>query len=115
MDNPAACDGSVRLTRVEVEALRSEFPGLPEEYLAFLVDFGYGVHGRIHFYSGPVPPGDIYESEEGLEDLLLFGDDGQGYCYGFETRGFQVVEVSPEGEADRSTLQAFSDFRRDFA
>ena len=81
--------------------LRVTYPHIPEAYLQFLQEIGTGDIGGMRMYSGPVNPDDIYpEISAELAPVILFGDDFQGYCYGFDTtRHFQLVEVEPSGEA----------------
>lgn len=102
----------------EAEVLRSDYPGIPEDYVDFLQSVGFGAleDETFSIYSGPVPPGDIYDAvaAAGLESVVLFGDDFQGYSFGFaRDRDWAVVEVDP---ADRSldlVADSFSAFVRE--
>jgi hypothetical protein len=88
-----------RLTNLEIEKLLDEFPSLPLQYLDFLKSVGYGDLEELRLYSGPVRPSDIYSKPQGeLSSIILFGDDFQGYCFGFDTsKDYSVVEVDPRG------------------
>jgi hypothetical protein len=73
------------LTEEEVADLQSHHPALPAGYLRYLREVGWGEaeSGRM-IYSGPVSPRDIYGSRCEGSQILLVGDDTQGYCFGFD-------------------------------
>jgi hypothetical protein len=83
----------------DTEALKVEFVGIPIEYTEFLEKVGYGEVGDIRIYEAPTSPDDIYPVAQGdLSGIVLFGDDFQGYCFGFDTtKNFCLVEVDPRG------------------
>lgn len=83
----------------DAEALKTEFIGIPIEYTDFLEKVGYGEVGNIRIYEAPTSPGDIFPKPRGdLSGIVLFGDDFQGYCFGFDiTKDFLLVEVDPRG------------------
>jgi hypothetical protein len=85
----------------DLEKLKIKFHGLPVDYLDFLHVVGFGNLEELQIYSGPVSSGSIYPKPEGdLSDVKLFGDDFQGYCFGFDTRrGYSLVDVDPRGNA----------------
>jgi hypothetical protein len=87
------------LSAKETEELKAEFVGLPIEYTDFLEKLGYGDVGDVRIYGAPTSPDDIYPKPQGdLSGIVLFGDDFQGYCFGFDTtKGFCLVEVDPRG------------------
>lgn len=100
------------LTKVsaeQVQLLRSKHAGIPEEYLRFLELAGFGNLGSISLYSGPVKAGEVYSNAAGrLADILVIGDDFQGYCFGFDpTDSWRIVEVSPRGEIDTTVESEF--------
>lgn len=82
----------------EVDSIRQEYPTLPESYFTYLLDHGSGQtpSGRT-IYGGPIPPQDIYPSFEG-EQIVLLGDDFQGYCLGFDQFRRQFGEIDPRGD-----------------
>jgi hypothetical protein len=88
-----------KLLASDIDALRSHYPELPEAYLDFLQEVGYGKLGEIQLYSAPTNAQSIYSPlPEHLQRILLIGDDMQGYCFGFDMDdGFCLVEVSPKG------------------
>jgi hypothetical protein len=91
-----------RLTPDELQKLRGEFPGRPEDYLQFLGEIGFGNLEAIFLYGGPIPPTDIYPRPKGdLSSIVLIGDDFQAYGFGFDVRNhFSMVEVDPRGNAE---------------
>ena len=100
------------LTKVsanELRSVRSDHAGIPEEYLRFLEVAGYGSLGEIQLYEGPTKSGTVYPNALGrLMDILLIGDNFQGYCFGFDrTDSWRIVEVSPRGEIDTTVESEF--------
>ncbi len=93
----------------KLQTLRSKYRGIPEHYLRFLEIAGYGNLGGISLYSGPVEAHEVYSNATGrLADILLIGDDFQGYCFGFDpTDNWRIVEVSPRGEIDTTVESEF--------
>jgi hypothetical protein len=90
-----------KVSPAKIRRFRKEHPGIQEDYLAFLQNVGFGSIGdcQLALYSGPISPSDVYDPVTAHEvgDVVLFGDDFQGYCSGFDARG-RVVEVDPRGE-----------------
>ena len=86
-----------RLSQTEVYSLTAEFPDLPADYLAYLVDIGWGESASGNMiYSGPIFPDEIFGTEINLEHLnnvVLLGDDFQGSCLGFNLVTKQYGEV----------------------
>jgi len=104
-----------KLNDEEINILLTEFSGLPNDYLVFLKEVGYGNLGEIQIYSGPIPPNEVYPVNKELEGIILFGDDHQGYCFGFDSRdSFRVVEVDPKGSPDKSIESDFSSLIREY-
>src|SRR5687767_8607133 len=79
----------------KAEVLRNKFPGIPEDYLSFLLEVGWGDLKWFRLYSGPIQPKSVYgDLAENMEGLILIGDDFQGYCFGFDVEdGYQMVEI----------------------
>lgn len=87
------------LTDAEVAAIRREFPELPDDYLEYLRTTGWGDTPSGHMvYSGPIKVGDIYRDSVNLPEIVLLGDDHQGYCLGYDRKGHVYGEVSDSGE-----------------
>lgn len=85
----------------EIRRFRKEHPGIPEDYLAFLQTVGHGtIDSGYKVYGGPISPSFVLGPGSKVEvgALILFGDDFQGSCGGFDAR-WRVVEVDPRGEA----------------
>lgn len=75
--------------------------GYPEDYVQFLHEIGGPCDFGIYLYSGPTEATEIYPKplHKTLESIVLFGDDGQGYCLGFDREtGMKLVEIDPRGE-----------------
>lgn len=97
--------------------LKQSQPKLPEDFLSFLSEIGSGEIGQSAYiiYNGFLEPDEIYDEEtaEDLESILIFGDDMQGYCSGFDTsNNWVVVEIDPTDMSYEQTHATFSDFIR---
>ncbi|MES2792234.1 MAG: hypothetical protein V4719_21635 [Planctomycetota bacterium] len=101
-----------KLTPRQIERLQGDFPGLPDEYVRFLSLIGYGNLEELQLYSGLVSPGSIYpKPQSDLSGIMLFGDDFQGYCFGFDIhRQFSLIEVDPRGNLQPSMQSGFLSF-----
>lgn len=89
---------SLQIRPGQVERLRSEYPDLPEDYFTLMDVIGWGDFGALYLYSGPTPAAELRPQATGLDHVLLIGDDGLGYCFGYDTQnGHRFVEVDPEG------------------
>lgn len=89
-----------RLSKDEIQALRNEYEGIPEDYLDFLQEMGWGDigDGLYKLYSGLVDSESIYgeDLEDHLKEVLLFGDDYTGINSGFiPAKNWILVEVEP--------------------
>lgn len=87
-----------KLSDQEVNAEIEENPDMPDDYIEFLKCVGYGDIGDDNYmiYSGLVTPEDIFDeiTSKTLKNILLFGDDFNGYCAGFlTTDNWRLVEV----------------------
>lgn len=106
----------LRLEAIDIGELKDRHPGLPADYLQFLVEVGHGDLGELQLHSGPSAAENFYPAgTEGLENVLIFGDDKQGYCFGFDTHDrFRVVEVSPRGEVEKDIEPDFSSLMKGY-
>ena len=94
----------------ECDSIRDQHAGIPDDYLSFLTEIGWGELETLQLFSGPVPASEIYGSKDQLSHVILIGDDYQGYCFGYETVPvFALVEVSPSGDL-RNLDKSFFDF-----
>ena len=63
------------VTSADADAIKQEWPGIPPDYLDFLVEIGYGTLGQdcYNIYGGPIRPDEVYDSQTAttLGDLLL--------------------------------------------
>lgn len=101
-----------------IKKLQNIYPGLPEEYLKFLEQVGSGEIGEAVYviYNGVLVADEIYDetTAKDLNSILIFGDDMQGFCSGFDTEnGWVVVEIDPADMSCKKTFDRFSDFIRD--
>jgi hypothetical protein len=81
----------------ELVAIRRQHPEVPEHYLEFLREVGYGsLGGMFMIYSGPVAADELFDPQTaaGLEGILFFGDNFAGWVVGFDThRDWRLVGV----------------------
>jgi len=66
-------------------------------------------------YSGVLEPNEIYDDEtaDDLNGILIFGDDMQGYCSGFDIRkNWVIVEIDPTDMSYEQTHNSFEEFIR---
>jgi hypothetical protein len=106
-----------RLPTDRIDQLARKHIGLPRDYLAFLAEIGHGDLGNLVIYDAPIDPVVVYSAARSgtLTGIVLFGDDTQGFCYGFDLKkGARVVEIDPRGKVDRSIESGFAEFLRSF-
>jgi hypothetical protein len=92
------------LTGHQIEEIRNDIPDIPEDYLAFLAECGYGDMG-VFIYSGPIKANEIYDYEElkeedpigyeKFEQTWLIGDYGMGDAFGYwiQKGKYHLVDV----------------------
>lgn len=104
------------LTNEQIQCIQQNYPGIPQDYLDFLIEIGYGnLNGTYRFFSGLVGPEEIYcpETTANLGNILLFGSDGQGYCAGFAPeQRWDLIEVDPLDNEVYSLERTFEEFVR---
>lgn len=98
-----------------IERTIERYPSLPLDYISFLKEIGGGEIRSPNYvlYNGLLESNEIYDdvTAESLEDILIFGDDMQGYCYGFDIeKSWAIVEINPTDMSYRKTFDKFSDF-----
>ena len=101
-----------------INALRKVQPETPEDFFSFLEELGSGEIGQSAYiiYNGLLEPDEVYDEDtaEDLGNLLIFGDDMQGYCSAFNvSEGWVVVEIDPTDMSYEKTHNTFSEFIRD--
>ncbi len=97
-----------------VDAIRSRYPWLPDEYLEFLRDIGAGEIGEssLMLYESPVPAKTIF-GHDAIPGVLAIGDDFQGYVYGYSpSADSSIVEIEPDGFTLDVVASSFDDFIR---
>lgn len=98
-----------------LSALETQFGKMPADYLAFLRDVGAGALGddRYMLYIGPLTPDEIFgEVSPALSDLLLFGDDMQGWSQAFDPASWSVVEIDSTDMSITTLAPSFEAFIR---
>lgn len=94
----------IPLNQEEVEALRTKVPELRNDYLRYMAEMGWGEAPSGHMvYDAPIHASDIFLSHsDNLSDVVLLGDDFQGYCIGFDRQQLNYGEISDFGEWEES-------------
>lgn len=102
----------VRVSEPELVAIRQRHSDVPDHYLTFLREVGWGsLCGTFMLYSGLVEPGEIFDPQTAadLDGILFFGDNFAGWVVGFDThRSWRLVgfdnsyHAAPEPEAART-------------
>lgn len=89
---------TTKISDTELGVLSAAYPRLPTEYFSYLRDVGWGeaASGRT-IYSGPIASKDIYGAAFSRAEIVLLGDDFQGYCFGYDTTTSTYGEVTPDG------------------
>lgn len=108
-------DGLDAVDDAVLRAIRDSFQNVPEDYLAFLKDFGAGEidYAGIMLYSGFLEAEEIFDAgtANAFRDIRFFGDDMQGRCFGFDTNdNWSVVEVDSPDMNIRKLSDEFSCF-----
>lgn len=107
----------ILLPAEECLRLQHRFPALQPDYFEFLKTAGSGNLGALVIYHCPMESAEVYGSTraEALSGIVLFGDDMQGYCYGFDLKeGGRVVEIDPKGNIDHTIEPDFLKFLDSF-
>jgi hypothetical protein len=96
LEQTSMLDHLIRLSAKEIQRLKSEFPWIPADYLAFLEECGYGDF-FVYIYSGPIPADEFFDYEclkkEDPEEynrfakVWLIGDYGMGDAFGYLVEG----------------------------
>lgn len=89
--------------------------GAPEDYMSFLFTIGFGEFGDGQFmlYSALVSADEIYgKSEDYLQQILLLGDDFQGFNVGYDSQTWEVIEIDSTDMSIRVIALTFQEFIR---
>jgi hypothetical protein len=98
-----------------VGKIRRSQPGVPTDYIEFLRIIGAGQigDGQYTVYTGLVKPRDIFRDvPAAIPNILLFGDDMQGFCAGFDPVTWKVVEIDPNSMTMSYVSDRFETFIR---
>ena len=107
------------LNAAEIAELRTGYPDIPEDYLDYLSEIGWGSFRECQYvvYDGPIDPGDIFDSETVTslkKRVLCFGDNFSGDPGGFlPEEGWQVVEIWHDSLDIYETSKTFGEFIRE--
>jgi hypothetical protein len=106
-----------RVTGDQLAALRTDFPGIPEDYLEYLAEIGWGTFGASLFvvYEGPISPEDMYDpvTAARFKSLWLIGDDYSGYNIAFDTkRSWSIVGIDSANMEVNRVAKTFESFIR---
>lgn len=97
----------------KVEQLGRKFKSAQLSYFEYLNKIGWGDNGVVIVYENPIASSEIYPnpSDRLRENIEIFADDGQGYCFGFDSKNSnRVVEISPKGEVSDHVPSDFIEF-----
>ncbi|AXI03679.1 SMI1/KNR4 family protein [Aquirhabdus parva] len=85
------------VSNFKLARIKSTHIGIPQDYISFLEEVGYGEVGESTYmlYDGLLEPSEVYGESFLLSNILLFGDDLQGFNTGFDVTTWQVVEIDP--------------------
>ena len=88
----------VPLAPAVVSELRRQYPTLRDDYFNYLMSVGWGeTDAGPMIYEAPTTTDEIYGPKEELPGIILFGDDFQGYCFGYNSKTECYGEVSDAG------------------
>ena len=98
------------LSETARSALQAGAIALPTDYVEWLVQTGWGdLDGAFAFYSGPVPPEDVFGENAPPGRFVLIGDDLAGYAVGLDLAQGGAVEFDSQGD-EVERWPSFTDF-----
>jgi hypothetical protein len=99
-----------RLSEADAAKIRNDYSWIDSDYVEFLQEVGYGNLGELQLYNQPTSATSVYSvNGDRLQSVLVFGDDMQGHCFGFDAENnYRVVEVNPRGEVDLGVEDTFT-------
>lgn len=108
-------DGLEPIAVQKASDLQKNFPNIPIDYIAFLLEVGYGnlSDNSFMFYDGLVEAEEIYDEQISLDEIILFGDDLQGFNTGFNTKNWTIVEIDPTNMQINFIANSFSSYIRE--
>lgn len=108
-------DNLVQVSPPTVLEISGYSNGFPKKYLEFLSDVGAGELGDAGFmlYDEVVEPSEVYgPCSPELDGILIFGDDFQGFNFGFKLLDWGVVEIDPSNMSVNFVVKEFDVFIR---
>ena len=108
-------DGLAAVDDVSLNAIKVGQKNAPDDYLEFLQEFGSGEIETAGFmlYNGLLEASDIFDDEAAVqfEGVMIFGDDMQGRCVGFDKNDeWAVVEIDAADMSVKKLCETFSLF-----
>jgi hypothetical protein len=105
------------VTTGKLNELKAKYPGLPNEYLAYLKNIGWGDFRQCGYmiYSGPITLDSIRlkEAYPLKEKVIFFGDNFSGDMAGFNLdNNYSIVELWHESGDLHETTLSFRKFIR---
>ncbi|UTW45415.1 hypothetical protein KFE80_00320 [bacterium SCSIO 12696] len=97
----------------EIAEIRSKYPDISQEYLAWLSEVGWGeLESGYMIYSSPIYASEMFGElcPENIKKVLMVGDDMAGYSVGFvfNDSGWNFVGVDSCGWVDEMIPEGFS-------
>ena len=108
-------DGLAAVDDASLNAIRVGQKNAPDDYLKFLREFGSGEIETVGFmlYNGLIEASDVFDEETAaqFEGVMIFGDDMQGRCVGFDKNDkWAVLEIDSADMSVRKLCDTFSLF-----
>jgi hypothetical protein len=106
-----------KLTDAEIQEIRNKYPNIPEDYLDYLKEIGWGSFRECQFMIFGKPDklseiiGEVEEIDE--TDLIFFGDNFAGDFSGFNLKKDEkVIEWWHDSNEINETEQTFKEYIR---
>lgn len=105
-------------TADELQAIRTKYPGVPDDYLDYLAEVGQGAFRECQYavYGGFTRPDEVFDAESAAslgKRVLCFGDNFSGDLGGFlPDEDWKVVEIWHDSMTIYETNQSFEAFIR---
>jgi hypothetical protein len=107
------------LTAAEIGELRTAYPGIPDDYLDYLTEVGWGSFRECQYmvYGGPIDPDEIFGAQAVAvfgKRILCFGDNFSGDPGAFlPDEDWKVVEIWHDSLDIHQTNKNFGAFIRE--
>ena len=107
------------LSVAEISEIRNQYPSIPEDYLDYLTEVGWGAFRECQYavYRGLIDPSDIFDTATAAsfqKRVLCFGDNFAGDPGGFlPDENWAVVEIWHDSLDIYETNKSFGRFIRE--